>query len=144
MWAIMAVLSVVGSGRSPQALHDLVAGLDSGQPGWLMRIDRSSEALFLRHGTTLAILLALLCLAIAASVFLPARFTQLAVVVAVVVFAVIWVAVQDFGGILAGGATDPNAAPLVILIALIYWPLSATRSGGAGLAPDPVVESGGN
>ena len=49
--------------------------------------------------------------------------TRFTIVLAVVVFTLIWVAVQNFGGILAGGATDPNAAPLVILIALIYWPL---------------------
>ena len=47
--------------------------------------------------------------------------------VATAVFAVIWVAVQDFGGILAGGATDPNSGLLVILLALIYWPLTAPR-----------------
>ena len=37
-------------------------------------------------------------------------------VLAIVVFAVIWVAVQNFGGILAGGATDPNSGlPVIIL-----------------------------
>ena len=40
-WGLLALLSLVGSGRSPQALHDLVAGLNSGQPGWLAHIDRS-------------------------------------------------------------------------------------------------------
>ena len=45
-----------------------------------------------------------------------------------VVFGAIWVAVQNFGGILAGGATDPNSGLLVILLALTYWPLPATRS----------------
>ena len=85
-----------------------MAGLNSGQPGWLAHIDRSTESLFLHHGTTMAILLAVVCLVVAAGVFLPAQVTQGTVVLAVVVFAVIWVAVQDFGGILAGGATDPN------------------------------------
>jgi hypothetical protein len=142
MWALLALFSVVGSGRSPQALHDLVADLNVGQPGWLMRINRSSEALFLHHGTTLAILLAAVCLVIAAGVFLPPQFTQLTVVVAVVVFAVIWVAVQDVGGILAGGMTDPNSAPLVILIALIYWPLTVSRAEATDPGPDLAVEAG--
>ncbi len=104
LWALLALLSVVGSGRSPQALHDLVAGLNSGQPGWLAKIDRSSESLFIHHGTTMAVLLA------------------------IVVFALIWVAVQDLGGILAGGATDPNSGLLVILLCLIYWPLTTARA----------------
>jgi hypothetical protein len=123
LWLVLALFCVVGAGRSPQALHDLVADINSGEPGWLAHIDRSTESLFLHHGTTMAILLALVCVVVAAGVFLPPRVMQWVVVLAVVVFALISVAVQDFGGILAGGATDPNGAPLVILIALLYWPL---------------------
>jgi hypothetical protein len=81
----------------------------------------------------MAILLALVCLVVAVGVFMPPVVTQFTVVLAVSVFALIWVAVQDLGGILAGGATDPNAAPLVILIALLYWPLIAT---GTDVASD--------
>ena len=124
VWGLLAVLSVVGSGRSPQALHDFVAGLDSGQPGWLARIDRSSESLFIHHGTTVAVLLAVVCVVIAAGVYLPPRITQVTVALAIVVFALIWVAVQNLGGMLAGGATDPNSGLLVIMLALIYWPLT--------------------
>jgi hypothetical protein len=137
MWLLMALLSVVGSSRSPQALHDLVANLNMGEPGWLTHIDRSSESLFIHDGTTMAILLAIACLVVAAGVFMPPQVTQFTVVLAVAVFTIIWIAVQDFGGILAGGATDPNAAPLVILIALIYWPLVPTRTDLAYVGGDP-------
>lgn len=125
VWGLLAILSVVGSGRQPKALHDLVAGLDSGQPGWLAHVDTVSESFFLHHGEAAALLLALMCVLAAVSVYLPPTFTQFMIVLAIVVFAAIWVAVEDFGGILAGGATDPNSGPLVILFALIYWPLSA-------------------
>ena len=127
-WGILAVLSLVGSGRSPQALHDLIAGLNSGQPGWLAHIDRSSESLFLHHGTTMAILLAFVCVVVAAGVFMPPKFAQATVVLAIVSFALIWIAVQNFGGILAGGATDPNSGLPVIILALLYWPLTETPS----------------
>jgi len=50
------------------------------------------------------------------------------IVVVAVSFAVIWVAVENFGGILAGGATDPNSGPLVILLVLSYWPLAASTT----------------
>jgi len=128
VWGILAVLSLVGSGRSPQALHDLVAGLNSGQPGWLAHIDRSSESLFLHHGTTMAILLAIVCVVVAVGVFMPPQIAQATVVLAIVVFALIWIAVQNFGGILAGGATDPNSGLPVIILALLYWPLTEARS----------------
>jgi hypothetical protein len=128
VWGVLAVLSLVGSGRSPQALHDLVAGLNNGQPGWLAHIDRSSETLFLHHGTVMAVLLAIVCVIVAAGVYAPPQIAQVTVVLAIVTFALIWVAVQDFGGILAGGATDPNSGLLVILLALIYWPLGTSRT----------------
>lgn len=127
-WGVLAILSVVGQGRQPQALHDLVAGLNSGQPGWLAHIDKVSESFFLQHGGTAAVLLAVMCVLAGLSVYLSPSFTQFMIVMVIVVFAIIWVAVQNFGGILAGGATDPNSGPLVILLALIYWPVSAAST----------------
>jgi len=125
VWGLLALLAVVGSGRSPQALHDLVAAF-SGQPGWLAHIDRSTESLLLHHGTALAILLAVVCVVVAIGVYLPSQISKFTLVLAMVVFAAIWVATQNFGGILAGGATDPNSGPLVIILALIYWPLATS------------------
>jgi hypothetical protein len=139
VWSVLALLSVVGSGRSAQALHDLVAGINSGQPGWLSHIDKVSESVFLQHGTTLAILLAIVCLIVAVGVYLPPQLAQATLVLAIVVFAVIWVAVQNFGGILAGGATDPNSGLLVVLLALIYWPLTNTRESSKDLASDSMT-----
>jgi hypothetical protein len=131
LWGLLAVLSVVGQGRQSQVLHDLVATLNSGQPGWLTHIDKVSESFLLHHGATAAVLLALVCVLAGVSVYLPPSFTQFTIVMVIVVFAVIWVAVQDFGGILAGGATDPNSGPLIILLALIYWPLAKSAPPNA-------------
>ncbi len=127
VWGLLALLAVVGSGRSPQSLHDLVAAY-TGEPGWLAHIDRSTESLLLRHGTTAAILLAVICVVVAVGVYLPDPVTKFTLVLAMVVFAAIWAATEDFGGILAGGATDPNSGPLVIILALLYWPLTLARS----------------
>ncbi len=134
LWCVLGLLSLVGSGRSAQSLHDLVAGFDVGQPGWLSGIDRSSEALFAHHGAALAVGLAAVCVVVAVGVFLPRPLARATLVLAIATFAAIWVAVQNFGGILAGGATDPNSGLLVILLALLYWPL---RDG-----PDPVERAG--
>jgi hypothetical protein len=141
VWGLLGVLSLVGSGRSPQALQGIVTTLDNGQPGWVARIDKWSGAFLLHHGTPAAITLAVICLVVAIGVFLPPRITRVTIVLGMVTFAVIWVAVENFGGILAGGATDPNSGPLVILIALAYWPLSVLQSsaGAAGGEADPTV-----
>ena len=81
-WSLLAVLALVGSGRSPQALHDLVAGMDSGQPGWLAHLDRISASFFLHHGTTAAVLLAILCVIVAIGVYLPPQATQVILILA--------------------------------------------------------------
>jgi hypothetical protein len=131
VWSLLAVLAVVGSGRSPQALHDLVAAY-TGQPGWLAHIDRATASTFLHHGTTAAILLAVVCVVVAIGVYLPSQFTKATLVVGIVTFVFIWVATENFGGILAGGATDPNSGPLVIILALLYWPLTSARKAVTG------------
>jgi hypothetical protein len=123
VWLVLALLSVIGAGRSPQALHDLVANVTSGQPGWLLRIDRWSEAVLLHDGTTVAVLFALFCILVAVCVYLHPTITQIVLVMAVVAVSVVWVAVQDFGGDLAGGATDLGSGLLVLLFVLVYWPL---------------------
>jgi hypothetical protein len=135
VWSLLATLSIVGDGRSPEALRGLVARMNSGQPGWLARLDRSAEGFFLHHGTPAAFTLAVVCVVVAVGVYLPVRVTQVTLALAMVVFAAIWIAVQNLGGILAGGATDPNSGLLVIVLALIYWPLSPT-----GTAADEVTE----
>lgn len=122
-WSLLAVLSVVGSGRQPGALRDLVTGLSSGEPGWLAHIDKVSAAFLFHHATMVAVLLGALCVLAALSVYATSQITQVVIVAVVVVFGAMWVAVQNFGGILAGGATDPNSGPLIILFALSYWPL---------------------
>jgi hypothetical protein len=140
VWGLLAVLAVVGSGRSPQALHDLVAAY-SGQPGWLAHIDRSTASMFLHHGTTAAILLAVVCIGVAIGVYLPPQFAQFTLVLGMATFAFIWVATENFGGILAGGATDPNSGPPFIILALIYWPLARSRNTAPGLPPNSAATS---
>jgi len=128
VWSLLALLTVVGNGRSPQALHDIVTRLSSGQPRWLLRIDRWSAAVLLHDGTTVAVLFASFCVLVAFSVYLRPTATRAVLVVAIATFAFIWVAVQNFGGDLAGGATDPNSGLLVLLFIISYWPLAPERS----------------
>jgi hypothetical protein len=142
LWALLALLCLVGSGRSPETLHSLVVGMDRGQPGWLTRIDGSSGSLLLHHGTAAAVLLALVCLVVAVGVFLSPRVTRFTIGLAVVVFALIWLAVENIGGILAGGATDPNSGLPILLIAVAYWPLTTDPVISAGSSPDQKLVPG--
>jgi hypothetical protein len=126
VFAGMALLSVLGAARSPQGTHDLIVSLELHQPGWLVAIDRHVASMLDGHGLTVAVLFATVWLACAFAPYLPRRATQALLVAVIALAAVIWVVGEAFGGILAGGATDPNSGPVLLLFALCYWPLATS------------------
>ena len=139
LWLSLAWFALLPANRAPLALHDLLAGQADGQPGWLAGIENGAASAVGSHGLAASIVLAVACVLIAAGVFLPRPAARAAVVLALVVAAVLWVAGQAFGMILAGGATDPNTGPLLALIALAYWP-ATPRVAEPGVA-GPSVET---
>jgi hypothetical protein len=122
LWLSQAYFALTPANRAPQALNGMIAGMESGEPGWLAGIDRGAAALVARQGLAASIVLAVALVLIAAAVYLAERAARAGLVLAIVVAAVIWVAGQDLGMILAGGATDPNTGPLLIVLAVAYWP----------------------
>ncbi len=80
-------------------------------------------------------------LVVAAGVFLPTPLARATLVLAIVTAAVIWVFGENFGMILAGGATDPNSGPLLIVLALAYWPMEPTLATQAASAPGLTASS---
>ncbi len=90
----------------------------------------SSATLTARGGTQAAVVttgLAAVCALVAVGVFVPAALRPV-LLVAVITAGVIWTVGESFGDLLSGSATDPNSGPLLVLIALAFWP------AGAGLA----------
>jgi hypothetical protein len=137
LWGSLVYFSVTAANRTAQGLHDMVAGMTAGEPGWLASIGRGSADLLAHRGLAASIVLAALLAVVAVGVFLPVPAARAAVVLAIVVAVVIWVVGQELGGLLAGGATDPNSGPLLVLIALAYWPSRAPappRAAGASPA----------
>jgi hypothetical protein len=100
-----AIMSAPGAG----VLHSLQTSAASGASG---------------HGLVIAIVLGLVSAAIGVAVaknWRPAPFIALAIVLNLVY----WVIGQGFGGILyTNSATDPNAGPLFVLLALVLYTLT--------------------
>jgi hypothetical protein len=142
LWGSLAYFAVTAANRTAQGLHDMVAGMASGEPGWLSWVNRGGAGLLGRHGLAVSVVLAVLLALIAAGVFLPAPARRGTLVLAVVLALAIWVAGQDLGGILAGGATDLNSGPLLILLALAYWPARPAVPAGQPAAADGGVPEG--
>jgi hypothetical protein len=126
LWASSAYLLLQPANRTPLSLHNTLAGLATGEPGWLAGVDRAVAGTVGSHGPAIAIGLAVACLAIAAGVLWPAT-TRPALLLSVVLALVIWVFGENFGGLLTGRATDPNTGPLLIQLAAAYWPLRRAR-----------------
>jgi hypothetical protein len=137
LWLSLAYFALLPANRAPQALNGMIAGMESGEPGWLAALDRGAASLLAHHGLSASIVLAAALVVIAAGVYLPSPTAKATLVLAIVAATVIWVIGEDFGGILAGGATDPNSGPLLILLALTYWPVRATATAPTRIAAAP-------
>ena len=57
----------------------------------------------------------------ALSIYIPKVFRS-AVVITTVLALFIWV-VENFGTIFTSEGTDPNSGPLLVLLAVCYWPV---------------------
>lgn len=125
LWGSLAYFALTAGNRTAQGLHDMVAGMASSEPGWLAAVNRVAASLLSHQGLTASIVLAVLLTVIAAGIFLPPSLARAAVILAIVLALVIWVAGQDLGTILAGGATDPNSGLLLAVVAVAYWPAAA-------------------
>ena len=130
LWGSLAYFALTPANRAPQALHDMIVSMTGGEPGWVTGLENHAAAVLDHQGLTASIVLAVALIVIAAGVFLPPPLARSALILALVVAAFIWVFGEAFGQILTGGATDPNSAPLLALLALAYWP-PATAAGQA-------------
>jgi hypothetical protein len=128
LWLSEAYFALTPANRAPQAASGMIAGMESGEPGWLSAIERGGASLVASQGLAASVVLAVALAAIAVGVYLPRPFAKATVALAIVVALVIWVVAEGLGGILAGGGTDPNSGPLLVLLALAYWPLRAVSS----------------
>ena len=122
LWLSLAYFALLPGNRAPQALHDMIAGMTDGEPGWLGALDRGAASLLVHQGLTASVVLAIALVIVAAGVYLPTRYAKATLILAIVIAAVIWVFGEAFGTILTGGGTDPNSGPLLALLALTYWP----------------------
>jgi hypothetical protein len=91
------------------------------------------------HASMLGIAVAAACLAVGFGVFLGAGFgaflgalPRLFLSLSVLIALAGWVAMENLGGILTGSTTDVGTGPVLILLALTFWPLAWARSQRAG------------
>jgi hypothetical protein len=127
LWGSLAYLAVQPGMWSAAAMRGTFTGLASGEPPWLAAMNNAFAAAFGQHATIVAIALATAFALAGAGILWPAT-ARPALVLAAALAVFIWVAGEDFGGILTGHATDPNTGPLLVLLAAACWPHRPRRT----------------
>jgi len=128
LWLSLAYFTLTPANRAPHAISGMISGMETGNPGWLAALDRGAASLVSGQGLAASVVLAVALIVIAVGAYLPSAAAKGTLVLAIVVAVVIWVFGEAFGMIMAGGATDPNSGPLLVLLALSFWPLKGTEA----------------
>jgi hypothetical protein len=123
IWLVLAWSWLLAPNSSADATSSAIQSAPGA--GWLQSLQSSVASAAQGNGLAIALVLALLSAAIGVAVaknWRPMPFLVLAIVLNVIC----WVIGQGFGGIFyTNSATDPNAGPLFVLLALVL--ISLTR-----------------
>ena len=131
LWLAMAWLWLGSAGSSPNAVGEAISGAPAGL-AWLAHVQEWLATATQGHGLAIGLTLAAVSAAIGVTVarsWHPRAFLVLSVLINLV----FWIVGQGFGGLFTGSATDPNSAPLLILLACALYALV----GQPARAPDP-------
>lgn len=128
LWAGLAALNMQPANLSPESVHDAVAGMGDGQPGWVILAVNGFATFSEKNGVWLTLAGTLMFAVIAVGVLLPNTALRVAVILALLTSAFIWLFGEALGAVFGGQATDLNTAPLLALFALAFWPLKSVTS----------------
>jgi hypothetical protein len=147
-WALAAVLFVLPDNRTQSSISSAITGMAPGNPSWYSHFLLRTGTHFGSVGTQTAWALAAVSLVIGLGP-LVARRPGVFLAAGGLLSALLWITGQGLvGGIFTGRGTDPNTAPLIVLLALAMVPTvpapEAARPPFASLLRwNPVVASGG-
>jgi len=128
LWLLSAGLWLVNVNRANGATREMIKAMAEASPHWLARLQSSLADGTQGHGTTIAVVLAIVSLAVAAGVWTRLRWPAL--VVGIVVSLAYWVFGQSLGGpFWVGDATDVNAGPLFVLLGVALFPIAQVAAG---------------
>ena len=146
LWILMGVLWLLAVNSSANATYNMIKTAPAGT-AWLATLQNGFMDASKGHGLIIALALAALSIVIGLAVALnwkPKTFLWIAIALNVVY----WVIGQGLGGIFAGGATDPDAGPLFILLAIVLYTLTPApelvpRATAQAVAAEPALSTSG-
>jgi hypothetical protein len=120
VWLVMAWLWLVEAGGA-NGIHNAINAAPSGM-SWLSSMQDGFASAAQGNGVVIALILAAASALIGIGVAINWRAKEL-LLTAVGLNVIYWLVGQGFGGIFQGGATDPNAGPLFVLLAYALYSL---------------------
>jgi hypothetical protein len=120
VWLVMAWLWLVEAGGA-NGITNAINAAPSGM-SWLSTVQDWAAKAAMGDAVVIAVVLAPVSAAIGVAVAANWR-PKLFLAIAIVLNLAYWVIGQGFGGIFQGGATDPNAGPLFVLLAVVLYSL---------------------
>jgi len=133
LWAGAAALWCLSVNRAADATSEALKTASGNSMHWLASLQSSLAGSTNGHGEVIAIVLAILSLAIAVGVW--TRLRTEALLLGALLSIAYWAFGQGLGNLTSGKATDPNAGPLFVLLALALLPRRRVREGAAGRSP---------
>jgi hypothetical protein len=138
LWAMSAALWLVNVNRAKNATSEMIKSMAEGSPHWLAKAQNWAVHQTSGHGTTIAVVLAILSVAVALGVWTPLRWPALWI--GIVLSLAYWLFGQSLGGpFWSGGATDFNAAPLFVLLAVALFPIAQRSPQGEREQPATIA-----
>jgi hypothetical protein len=127
LWVMSAGLWLANVNRAKEATHGMIVEMAAASPHWLAKIQDSLAKQTVGHGTTIAVVLAVVSVAVAVGIWTPLRWPALAI--GIVLSLAYWLYGQSLGGpFWAESATDVNAGPLFVLLAFALLPMAQLAS----------------
>ena len=137
LWAFGAVLQAFPALFTAAGLSEMLLGnANSYQPQWVNALMRWGAAGLGAHPVAANASLIVILTMIGAGIGAGDRLRRIALAGSIVLSTLAWVFGQAFGMLLMAMTTDPNSAPLFVVLALYVWPEtwgSAPLPGGDGV-----------
>ncbi|HUY85937.1 MAG TPA: hypothetical protein VMU77_02385, partial [Acidimicrobiales bacterium] len=121
LWSLFAILWLLPANRSATSIHDTLVGMATGEPGWYSHFLNWLAGGFATSGAQWAWIMAAISLAIGIGPLVSRRVTGFFIAGAALEL-IFWISGQALGGTMTGMGSDPNAGPLVALLALAIVP----------------------
>lgn len=125
LWLVSVAIWIEALTRPVYSITGALREASGDSMPWLANIQRSLGETLTGDGKPIAAAFLVLSLLIAIGVW--TRWRRETLVLGILLSLLYWTFGQSLGGLTTGTATDPNAAPLFVLLAVALWPAPVHR-----------------